>query len=84
MKNYLIESKDIYNNIYFSQQEINIEKLYDQLYGMIEPIDYINIKNQDIFLLQLQTIEYLNSMEKRKHNKALENFENFKYQFNRK
>ncbi|MGU3342869.1 hypothetical protein ACLBV9_04355 [Staphylococcus succinus] len=66
MKNYLIESKDIYNNVYFSQQEINIEKLYDQLYGMIEPIDYINIKNQDIFLLQLQTIEYLNSMEKRK------------------
>lgn len=66
MKNYLIESKDIYNNVYFSQQEINIEKLYDQLYGMIEPIDYINIKNQDIFLLQLQTIEYLNSMEKKK------------------
>lgn len=73
MKHYLIESKDIYNNVYFSQQEINVEKLYDQLYGMIEPIEYIDIKSQDVFLLQLQTIEYLNSMEKRKHNKALKN-----------
>ncbi|MDW8563610.1 hypothetical protein [Staphylococcus shinii] len=49
MKNYLIESKDIYNNVYFSQQEINVEKLYDQLYGMIEPIEYINIKTTSIF-----------------------------------
>ncbi|MGW7926431.1 hypothetical protein [Staphylococcus xylosus] len=49
MKNYLIESKDIYNTVYFSQQEINVEKLYDQLYGMIEPIEYIDIKNTSIF-----------------------------------
>lgn len=49
MKNYLIESKDIYNNVYFSQQEIHVEKLYDQLYGMIEPIEYIDIKATSIF-----------------------------------
>ncbi|PUZ33164.1 hypothetical protein BUY27_10425, partial [Staphylococcus cohnii] len=59
MKNHLIKRKDIYNNVYYSQQEINIEKLYDHLYGMIEPIQYVNINTQDIFLLQLQTIEYL-------------------------
>lgn len=73
MKNHLIKREDIYNNVYYSQQEINIETLYDHLYGMIEPIQYVNINTQDIFLLQLQTIEYLSSMEKRKHNKALKN-----------
>ncbi len=35
MKNHLIEKKDIYNIVYYSQQEINVEKLFDQLYGMI-------------------------------------------------
>lgn len=35
MKNHLIEKKDIYNIVYYSQQEINVEKLFDRLYGMI-------------------------------------------------
>lgn len=35
MKNHLIEKKDIYNIVSYSQQEINVEKLFDQLYGMI-------------------------------------------------
>ncbi|WP_436855421.1 hypothetical protein [Staphylococcus caeli] len=81
MKNQLIKNKDIYNNVYYSLRKIDVEKLFDQLYGMFEPIQYKHITSQDTFLLQLQTIEYLSSMEKGNHSKAIDNIKVLKMNF---
>lgn len=78
MKNKIVEFKDIYDTAYYSQQEIDIEKIFTQLYGMLEPINYEGITSTDIFLLQLQTIELLSSMEKDSHKHALANLKTLK------
>lgn len=68
-----IEFKDIYGMTYYSRQPIDIEKIYYTLFSMSEKIIYKQLTEKDVFLLQIQTIELLSSMEKKGNEKAIKN-----------
>ncbi|PTJ78929.1 hypothetical protein [Staphylococcus kloosii] len=72
MKN-LVKNKDYYGVTYYSSCEIDIEKIFEHLYGKEDCIKYENLGPNDIFLLQLQTVELLSNMEKDSIKIALEN-----------
>ncbi|UXR77800.1 hypothetical protein [Staphylococcus sp. IVB6227] len=73
--NEVIEYKDEYGVIYLTSFNTNVEVVLNNLYGMIAPIDYSDIKDNDVFLTQVQTIELLSSMEKKKHFQAVKNID---------